>query len=80
MPSCIRAPPDAAKQIKGCLSLMACSAACTKRSPTTVPIEPPIKSNSKAHVITGMPLSTPCMTTKASVSPVFFCASAIRAG
>ena len=80
MPSCIRAPPEAAKQIKGCLSAMAFSAACTKRSPTTVPIEPPMKSNSKAQAIKGIPLSKPCITTKASVSPVLVCASLIRAG
>ncbi len=39
--SCIRAPPEAEKQISGQLSSSACSTARTKRAPTTEPIEPP---------------------------------------
>ncbi len=41
-PSCIRAPPEAATQTNGQLSATARRIPCTKRSPTTEPIEPPI--------------------------------------
>ena len=52
-PSCMRAPPLAEKQTKGVRSASAYSAPSTKRSPTTEPIEPPMKSNSKAAAVSG---------------------------
>lgn len=45
--SCIRAPPEAEKQISGQLSSSACSTARTKRAPTTEPIDPPHKGEFK---------------------------------
>src|SRR5207249_1366157 len=47
----------------------------TKRSPTTDPIEPPMKSNSKAAQTTPSALIEPCITTSASLSAVCSCAS-----
>src|SRR5690606_106244 len=47
--SCMRAPPLAAKHTKGHSSSSARSAASAKRSPTTDPIEPPMKAKSKAQ-------------------------------
>lgn len=46
--------PEAEKQISGQLSSSACSTARTKRAPTTEPIDPPIKENSKAAATTGI--------------------------
>ena len=69
-PSCIRAPPEAATQINEQLSATARRTPCTKRSPTTEPMEPPIKRNSKAATTTGRPFMVPFITTKASSSPV----------
>ena len=51
-PSCIRAPPEAATQMNGQLLSTAALTPRTKRSPTTEPIEPPIKRNSKAAITT----------------------------
>ena len=76
--SCIRAPPEAEKQISGQLSSSACSTARTKRAPTTDPMEPPIKANSNAAATTGIPYRVPFITTSASFSPVSFCADARR--
>ena len=76
--SCIRAPPEAEKQISGQLSSSACSTARTKRAPTTEPIEPPIKENSNAAATTGISCRVPFMTISASFSPVSFCAEARR--
>ncbi|CSB70012.1 Uncharacterised protein [Vibrio cholerae] len=76
--SCIRAPPLAEKQINPQLCSIAASTARTKRAPTTEPIEPPIKENSKAHATTGTPSTAPFMTTRASFSPLAFCAAARR--
>ena len=42
----------------------------TKRSPTTEPIDPPMNSNSNAAATTPSDLTAPCITTRASVSPV----------
>ena len=74
----MRAPPLAEKQTSGMRCSMQWFTARTKRSPTTAPMEPPMKANSKAQTTSGMPDSSPCMTTSASVSPVFFCAWASR--
>ena len=79
-PSCIRAPPDAATQIKVQLSATARRTPLTKRSPTTEPIEPPMKRNSNAAMTTGRPFIFPFITTSASSSPVAFFAAARRSG
>ena len=44
-------------------------------SPTTAPIEPPIKPNSKARTTKGIPSNCPFTATRASFSPVLFCAA-----
>ena len=71
-PSCMRAPPLAAKQTMPARCSMAASTPRTKRSPTTEPMEPSRKRDSKAAVTTGTPLTRPCITTRASFSPVAF--------
>ena len=48
----MRAPPVAVKQMKGTFCSMAVSTPRTKRSPTTLPIEPPMNSNSKQAATT----------------------------
>ncbi|MNR13728.1 hypothetical protein D3C85_1301540 [compost metagenome] len=61
----------------------ASTAACTprtKRSPTTEPIEPPMKRNSKAATTAGMLWILPCITTSASSSPVLSAAATRRSG
>ena len=68
----MRAPPLAEKQTKPQLFSIAASTALTKRAPTTEPIEPPMKENSKAHATIGMPRSSPFIAINASVSPLFF--------
>jgi len=77
-PSCIRAPPLAEMQMKGFLPLMAASTPRTKRSPTTEPMEPPMKRNSNAATTTGRPSMRPSMTRSASSSWVFLLASTRR--
>ena len=77
-PSCMRAPPEAVKQTKGIFSSAQASTARANRSPTTEPIDPPIKLNSKAAAINGTLNTVPCITTSASVSPVAFSASSRR--
>ena len=44
----MRAPPVAVKQMNGTFCSIAVSTPRTKRSPTTLPMLPPMKSNSKA--------------------------------
>src|SRR5256885_7637326 len=75
-PSCMRAPPEAVTQTYGSFCSMATRTPRTKRSPTTDPIEPPMKSNSKAAQTTPSALIEPCITTSASLSAVCSCASA----
>src|SRR5213079_2133718 len=77
-PSCMRAPPEAVTQTYGSFCSMATRTPRTKRSPTTDPIEPPMKSNSKAAQTKPSDLMAPCMTTSASPSAVASCASAMR--
>jgi len=76
----MRAPPVAVKQMKGTFCSMAVSTPRTKRSPTTEPMEPPMKSNSKQAATTLILLTAPPMTMSASVSPVFSRASFRRSG
>ena len=49
----MRAPPVAVKQTNGTFCSIAVSTPRTKRSPTTEPIEPPMKSNSKQAATSG---------------------------
>ena len=79
-PSCIRAPPDADTQMKVQPSAAARRTPWTKRSPTTEPIEPPIKRNSNAATTTGSPCMVPRITTSASSSLVVLRAAARRSG
>ena len=79
-PSCMRAPPDAEMQTNGTRFSYATRTPRTKRSPTTEPIEPPMKSNSKQASTSGTLLMLPCITTSASVSPVSSSAAASRSG
>ena len=50
----MRAPPVAVKLMNGVFCSIAVSTPRTKRSPTTEPIEPPMKSNSKQAATTGI--------------------------
>ena len=52
-PSCMRAPPDAVTHTNGSFCSIATCTPRTKRSPTTEPIEPPMKSNSNAAATTA---------------------------
>ena len=52
----MRAPPVAEKHTSGIFSASASSAARVNFSPTTEPIEPPMKVNSNAHAASGMRL------------------------
>jgi len=74
----MRAPPLELKQTSGMRKRMQCSAASTNRSPTTDPIEPPMKANSNAAATISCPFSVPAITTSASRSPVSFCDAARR--
>ena len=76
----MRAPPVAVKQMKGTFCSMAACTPRTKRSPTTLPMLPAMKSNSKQAATALMPWMAPPMTTMASVSPVFSSASLSRSG
>ena len=76
--SCMRAPPEAEKQTSGMLCSMAVLTARTNFSPTTDPMEPPMKRNSKAAATSSTPLTVPLITISASFSPVAFWAAARR--
>ena len=79
-PSCMRAPPVDVTHRKGTFCSMATCTPCTNRSPTTEPIEPPMKSNSKQATTAGNARIDPPITTSASVSPVSFIACWSRSG
>ena len=74
----MRAPPVDVMQMNGTFCSMAVPTPRTNRSPTTEPIEPPMKSNSKHAATTGTAHIEPPMTTRASVSPVSSIASCRR--
>ncbi len=76
----MRAPPVAAKLTNGVFCSIAVCTPRTNRSPTTDPIEPPMKSNSKQATTIGTLINAPPITTSASVSPVFSSASFSRSG
>ncbi len=77
-PSCMRAPPLAEKHTNGAPICSAVSAASAKRSPTTEPIEPPMKAKSNEAATSGCALSRPCIAISASYSPVLFCEILMR--
>jgi hypothetical protein len=77
-PSCMRAPPVAAKHTSGMPCSRQRSAASVKRSPTTEPIDPPMKPNSNAQAQSSRPSRRPSIATSASFSPVCFCAARMR--
>ena len=80
MPSCMRAPPAAAKRTSGHLRFTARSAAATMALPTYMPIEPAMKAKSwPAQTTLSRPIS-PSATSIASSSPVFLRASRRRSG
>ena len=68
--SCMRAPPEDEKQMYGLPCWIAASAPRTNFSPTTEPIEPPMKAKSKALATSGRPCRRPRITISASRSPV----------
>ena len=80
VPSCIRAPPDALTTMSGIRFASACSAARVTFSPTTAPIEPPMKPKSMTHIATAWPPMAPVPQTAASRIPVAVWAAARRSG
>ena len=60
----MRAPPVAVKLTNGVFCSIAASTPRTKRSPTTEPIDPPMKSNSKQATTTGIVSTAPPITIK----------------
>ena len=76
----MRAPPEAAKHTKGACRRIASSTAREKRSPTTLPMEPAWKRNSKAVATIGWLRSVPDIAMSASVSPEAASAAAMRFG
>lgn len=74
----MRAPPLAEKHTNGQPTSSATSAERAKRSPTTDPIEPPMKAKSKAAATSGLPLSVPRMAISASYSPLAFWLALMR--
>jgi hypothetical protein len=79
-PSCIRAPPDALTTMSGMRSTSASSAARVTFSPTTAPIEPPMKPKSMTQIATRVPPIEPRPQTAASRMPVAVCAATSRSG
>ncbi len=71
-PSCMRAPPEHEKMISGTRSRSARSAQRVTFSPTTLPMDPPMKPYSIIPQTTGRPPSSPAHEMKASCMPVFF--------
>ena len=78
MPSCMRAPPDAETEISAPASSAARSQARANRSPTTLPIEPPMNAKSIAATRQGCPSTAARPVRIASPSPVPSSASASR--
>src|SRR5229473_6623289 len=78
VPSIMRAPPEQETTTSGCRVSMANSIPRVTFSPTTAPIEPPIKLNSIAQQTIGRPLSCPSAVIIASHIPSFFRASRKR--
>ncbi len=68
----MRAPPEADTTTSGRRRWRARSALRAIASPTTEPIEPPMKPYSSTARIAGMPSIWPSTTCTASASPIFF--------
>ena len=71
MPSCIRAPPEAETMMTGNDLATPSSIDRVSRSPTTEPMLPPMKLNSKTHSTVGRPPMRAIPHTTASLAPVF---------
>src|SRR5277367_6735886 len=69
VPSIMRAPPEQETTIKGSLFSMQRSMARATFSPTTAPMEPPMKRNSMEQQITARPLRWPSAVMIASFRP-----------
>ena len=78
MASCMRAPPLAEKMIAGMRRSVARSKIRVTFSPTTLPIEPPMKPKWKAPMETSRPAMRPIPETKASPSPEDFWLALMR--
>src|SRR5580693_4544416 len=78
VPSIMRAPPEQEITIRGWRVSMANSTPRVTFSPTTAPIEPPMKLNSIAQTTTGRPASCPSAVITASFMPSFLRASLRR--
>src|SRR5713226_9701280 len=78
VPSIMRAPPEQEMAMNGWRVSMASSMPRVTFSPTTAPMEPPMKPNSIEHMTTGRPLSWPSAVMTASFMPSFFLASRRR--
>jgi hypothetical protein len=74
----MRAPPDAVIDTSGTPRSAALSHARENFSPTTLPIEPPMKAKSMTASSQPLPSIAACPITIASPSPVFISASARR--
>ncbi len=75
MPSCMRAPPEAANSTKGVRLRTAWSMPVTTASPAAKPSVPPMKSKSCTATVTGSPRIAPDATFTASTRPVLARAS-----
>src|SRR3981189_3704385 len=75
VPSIMRAPPEQEIITSGTLFAMAASIARVTFSPTTAPIDPPMKLNSIEQQMTGRPPNKPSAVTMASAMPSFLRAS-----
>src|SRR4029453_3777612 len=80
MPSCMRAPPEAAKMMNGVPLSTAVSSPLITASPAAMPSEPPMKSKSCTPITTGKPSSLPKPSLMASLVPVLARASLWRWG
>ena len=79
-PSIIRAPPDALTTTSGISRFRAFRPVRAIFSPTTEPIEPPIKLKSITAKATGMPSIRPLPVVTASFRPVLRRAASSRCG
>jgi hypothetical protein len=75
----MRAPPEALTTMSGARAFSAAFAARAIFSPTTEPIEPPMKPKSMTAIATGIESISPVPVMTASALP-FASAAAIRSG
>jgi hypothetical protein len=68
-PSCIRAPPEHEMTMSGQWASSARSTARVTFSPTTLPIEPPMKPYSMTAIMTGMPEIFPARSERRRRAP-----------